>query len=91
MRCIYCPSPEEVRCPGLDVRRFCELIDPAYPQYEPGYAPVIALHARPLAIDTDALRETHHQATDMTPNANGEGPISVNPDCCGGNLSSWYS
>jgi len=40
-RCPRCPVPPAVRCRGLDVRRFCELIDPSCPQFDPGYLDVI--------------------------------------------------
>jgi hypothetical protein len=33
-------SPD-LRCRGLDVRRFCELLDPSCPQYDPSYVGVI--------------------------------------------------
>ena len=45
-RCIHCPTPENLRCGGLDVRRFCELIDPSCPQYDSGYREVIVREAR---------------------------------------------
>ena len=42
MSCLRCPIADPtVRCRGLDVPRFCELIDPACPQYDPGYIAVI--------------------------------------------------
>jgi hypothetical protein len=37
MRCSGCPIPAALICQGENVRRFCELIDPAHTAYEPGY------------------------------------------------------
>jgi hypothetical protein len=48
-RCIRCPTPPEIRCRGLDVRRFCELIDPSGSGYDPGYERVILSESHRLA------------------------------------------
>jgi hypothetical protein len=37
MKCGNCPIPLALICPGEDVRRFCELIDPGHAAYDPGY------------------------------------------------------
>jgi len=36
-RCHHCPVNPALACPGSDVRRFCELIDPGHAAYDPGY------------------------------------------------------
>ena len=48
-RCPRCPVDPAVRCRGQDVRRFCELIDPADPQYNPGYRAVILAESARVA------------------------------------------
>jgi len=52
-RCPRCPLPAEdpTRCRGEDVRRFCELIDPSCPAYDPGYVGVILAESRRLASE----------------------------------------
>lgn len=41
-RCGRCPVADPaVRCRGLDVPRYCELIDPVCEQYDPAYVGVI--------------------------------------------------
>ena len=40
-RCQRCPTPADVRCVGLDVRRYCELLDPSCPEHDPRYAAVV--------------------------------------------------
>jgi hypothetical protein len=41
VRCARCPVADGIRCGGLDVPRFCELIDPSCPHFNPGYRDVI--------------------------------------------------
>jgi hypothetical protein len=72
-RCARCPTPDAIACRGIDVRRFCDLIDPACPQYDPGYIHVI-------------LRESYRAPLDMPPprvDATDRIPLGK---CCGGNL-----
>jgi hypothetical protein len=40
-RCNRCPTSPDIRCRGLDVHRFCELIDPSRDRYDPRYRDVI--------------------------------------------------
>jgi len=48
-RCLVCPIPEDLTCRGTAVRRFCELVDPGHPAYQPGYIQVLRQYAgRPL-------------------------------------------
>jgi hypothetical protein len=83
-RCIRCPAPENLRCAGFDVRRFCELIDPSCPQYEPGYLKVIVREASRIADNTDArldsLYQRHARGAIMQPDET----ILIPADCCGG-------
>jgi hypothetical protein len=39
--CIRCPVPTGLPCRGTVVPRYCELIDPSDPAYDPGYLIVI--------------------------------------------------
>jgi hypothetical protein len=39
--CAYCPIGNGVECRGLAVRRYCELIDPAHPAFNPRYREII--------------------------------------------------
>jgi hypothetical protein len=36
-RCPHCPADPSRACPGDDVKRFCELTDPAHADYRPAY------------------------------------------------------
>jgi hypothetical protein len=36
-RCFNCPVNPALACPGTDVRRFCELVDPDHADYAPAY------------------------------------------------------
>jgi len=49
VRCLRCPVLTPVRCRGLDVRRYCELIDPSCAQFDPGYLEVILAESHRLA------------------------------------------
>ena len=39
--CSHCPISPDMHCPGLDVYRFCELIDPNHEVYAPAYVRVL--------------------------------------------------
>jgi hypothetical protein len=72
-KCTRCPTPDAIACRGVDVRRFCELLDPACPQFNPGYVDVI-------------MRESYRASQDMPPppsHATGRGSPGA---CCGGNV-----
>jgi hypothetical protein len=40
-RCTHCPVDPPSPCAGLEVRRLCELIDPAHAAYNPDYIPLL--------------------------------------------------
>jgi hypothetical protein len=40
-RCAHCPVDRASPCAGLEVRRFCELIDPAYAAFNPNYCSLL--------------------------------------------------
>ena len=84
--CIRCPTPENLRCAGLVVRRFCELIDPSCPQYDPGYLDVIAREARRGAVETDVRLASYHQTGSANPIVEGDAAIVIPADCCGGGV-----
>ena len=86
MRCIHCPTPESYRCPGLDVRRFCELIDPACPQYDACYIEVIVKDACRPSPNTNAMLRPGHPITQSTPVAAGGELTGISADCCGANM-----
>jgi len=54
-RCVRCPIPAELICHGIDVRRFCELLNPNEPAYDPGYAEVLWRLATPLSREPPGL------------------------------------
>jgi hypothetical protein len=86
MRCIHCPAPERVRCAGLDVRRYCELIDPSCPQYDSGYLEVIVREARRSWEDTDSrLASQRHPRMDKS-TIDVDETIVIPADCCGGGV-----
>ena len=41
------PLPVDFPCRGLDVPRFCQLLDPSCPQHDPRYAEVIIRESPP--------------------------------------------
>jgi hypothetical protein len=86
MRCIYCPTPEGLHCAGLDVRRFCELIDPSCPRYNAGYRDVIVREARAPGDDTAARLASYHQTGARRPIVEGAETIVIPTDCCGGGM-----
>jgi len=45
-RCERCPIGPAGRCVGFDVRRFCELLDPACKQHDARYADVVVAESR---------------------------------------------
>lgn len=49
MICPHCPVDADRRCPGLDARRACELVDPGHRDHIPGYAGSVVAAARPIA------------------------------------------
>jgi len=44
-RCASCPVDPALPCRGLQVRRFCALVDPANRLYDPRYAALLRLWA----------------------------------------------
>jgi hypothetical protein len=49
-RCPHCPIATE--CKGQHVRRYCELVDPRHPDYDPRYIATLAKPLRPLAAES---------------------------------------
>jgi hypothetical protein len=41
MTCRYCPLRDADHCRGQDVPRYCELLDPAHPAYDPRFGPIV--------------------------------------------------
>ena len=86
MRCIYCPTQENLHCSGLDVRRFCELIDPSCPQYDSRYLDVIVREAQSTVEHTASRVRSYHQPEFSKPILEGGETIGRSLDCCGGAL-----
>lgn len=83
-RCVRCPAPQDARCPGRDVRRFCELIDPACPQYEPGYLDVIVRQSSRPGDDADVrLAGSYARDPGRLTEVRVEG-LTVTANCCPG-------
>ena len=79
------PKSENLRCGGLDVRRFCELIDPSCPQYDSRYRGVIVQEARtPWRRQTRCLRLNPHRALWEPSMTRGGTSRRFAADCCGG-------
>ena len=85
-KCIRCPTPENVRCAGLDVRRYCELIDPSCPQYDPGYLQVIVREARRAWEIADGRLASDRHPGFGKPIIEGDESVAIAPDCCGGGV-----
>jgi hypothetical protein len=85
MRCIHCSTPENLRCAGLDVRRFCELIDPSCPQYDPRYLEVIVNESLQAAGDKPRRLTANHDGAHGRIMVSG-GPNAMLADCCGGGV-----
>ena len=49
-RCALCPTHEAHPCPGVRVRRLCDLIDPAHGAYRPEYRESIPKAAAQAAM-----------------------------------------
>jgi hypothetical protein len=85
-RCFHCPAPENLRCAGFDVHRFCELIDPECPQYHPGYREVIVRETRHPGEDADGRLAPYHQPGFGNPMIEGAEMIGISTNCCGGGM-----
>jgi hypothetical protein len=83
-RCIACPCPDDLRCSGLDVRRFCELIDPTCPQFIPAYRGVIVQESRLASAATDSPAAPNSYPAFSGSTRRGEGATAILGDCCGG-------
>ena len=83
-RCIPCPSHDNLRCSGLDVRRFCELIDPTCPQFNPAYRGVIVQASRQARAETNVVTASNSYPTILGSTRRGEGATAILGDCCGG-------
>ena len=58
-RCARCPVSADVHCRGLDVRRYCKLIDPAHAKYDSRYVDVILRRSRQPADPIPAATSLH--------------------------------
>jgi hypothetical protein len=87
MRCIHCPTPDNIRCVGLDVRRLCELIDPQCSQYNAGYRNVILREARQPGESADTPLASYQHRGSGKPISEGAETTGFPTDCCGGGLS----
>lgn len=74
-RCAYCQIDPSLRCPGEDVRRFCELVDPAHHDFQPAYHRTLRAIAEGTAGGPFVPAAAAEIVTDGTP-------------CCGDNVSS---
>ncbi len=84
MRCIHCPTPENTRCAGLDVRRYCALIDPKCAHFSPGYREVI-VHESLLRRDEFSTRLADDRQMEIRAPISDEAErIAISTDCCGG-------
>ena len=83
-RCIHCPTPESVRCAALNVRRFCELIDPSCPQYDSRYRDVIVQEARRAMTVKDEFPGLNPRPADGSRSEDAGDTIAIGADCCGG-------
>jgi hypothetical protein len=84
--CVRCPVADETACAGILIPRFCELINPSCPQYDPGYLQVIIRESRPLRASDDpsaAHEPDAKSATALLPPSNRHAPV----DCCGGGMA----
>jgi hypothetical protein len=86
MRCIHCPTPENLPCAGLDVRRFCELIDPSRPQYNARYREVIVRESHGAEKDTETRLASNHSPGSGKPIIEAGQTILIPTECCGGAL-----
>jgi hypothetical protein len=84
--CVRCPVADETSCAGILVPRFCELIDPSCPQYDPGYLQVIVRESgqpRPSDDPSAAPEPDAKSATPYLPPSIHSAPV----DCCGGGMA----
>jgi hypothetical protein len=75
MKCPNCPVDAELVCPGVDVLRFCQLIDPNHRDHQPAYrGTVMALAASTAAgpFEPAALAD---MADDTEPCCGGTGAM----------------
>jgi hypothetical protein len=84
--CIHCPTPENFRCAGLDVRRFCELIDPACRQYDSRYRDVIVRETRRAGEDATTRLPAHDHSGLSKSIIERQETIAIHLDCCGGSV-----
>jgi hypothetical protein len=41
VRCPHCPTPKDELCRGEQIQRFCQLVDPEHPDYNPEYKRIL--------------------------------------------------
>jgi len=51
MSCPHCPVPAGLVCRGLDVPRFCELVDPEHLAHDPRYIRILVADDVQVAPD----------------------------------------
>lgn len=83
-RCIHCPTSESVRCRAIDVRRFCELIDPSCPQFDSRYRDVIVQETQRAMTVKDELPGLNPHPAFRSRSVDAGAMINVAADCCGG-------
>jgi hypothetical protein len=83
VRCIHCPTHENFRCAGLDVRRFCELIDPSCPQYDLRYFDVIVREAGQATEDIATRLKSSPELNFSKTIIEGGETIVIPFECCG--------
>jgi hypothetical protein len=83
-RCIACPCPDNLHCSGLDVRRFCELIDPTCPQFNLAYRGVIVQESRSAAAATGLPAAPNSYPAFPRSTRRGDSATAILGDCCGG-------
>ncbi len=66
------------------MQRFCELIDPTCPDFDPGYLGVIAGQTRAVEEATDVLVASYDSAAAHEPIFHNTETIGFSTDCCGG-------
>ncbi len=49
-RCAHCPTDPALRCRGLDVRRYCALLDLAHERHDARYADVVHRESARIAL-----------------------------------------
>jgi hypothetical protein len=78
VRCPHCPIPEGLACRGINVRRFCELLNPQSRHYNAAYTDVLWKETNRLASKSTVLPQSQ-LASSTSPAF-----IFRGGTCCGG-------